>query len=204
MEITIEQIQKKFKSLPEELRWAIIDSNIDDKIIAIGETVGLNIEKMGQLSLEVYVVLIGLIHPDDFASSIKKSLNVDDNRIKSIVDLTNEKIFKNIREKILSLHTTSTKKVIEIETEQPQKKEEERELVTEDTAKEEIKPVVETVFNDVKKEENLIVEESKKETEKKFDIFSDKMSGVFTLAPKETNHTEKDTKVDPYRLNPNE
>lgn len=115
MEITIEEIQKKFDNLPEDLRWAIMAADVDEKITEIGKSQNLTVQQMGQLSLETHVVMFGLIHPDKFEESLQASLGLEPEKIKTIVMLVNEKILKNIREKIMSLYKNKDHQNIPIE-----------------------------------------------------------------------------------------
>ena len=101
MEITLEEIQKKFESLPEDLKWTIMAARVDDNIIEIGQKEGLTVEQMGQLSLETHMVMFGFTHPDKFEESVKKSLKLPDEKIHAIVNDVNEKILKEIREKLI-------------------------------------------------------------------------------------------------------
>lgn len=104
MEITLEEIQKKFEGLPEDLRWAIMAANVDEKITEMGRTYGLNVEQMGQLSLETHMVMFGFTHPDKFEESVKASMQLPDEKNKAIINEINEKILKDIREKLMSLY----------------------------------------------------------------------------------------------------
>jgi len=110
MEITLEEIQKKFEGLPEDLRWAIMAANADDKIIQIGQENGLNVEQMGQLSLETHMVMFGFTHPDKFEESVKASMQLPDEKNKKIINEINEKILKDIREKLMSLYQKEGKR----------------------------------------------------------------------------------------------
>lgn len=101
MEITLEEIQKKFESLPEDLKWAVMAANVDENIIDIGQAQGLNVEQMGQLSLETHMVMFGFTHPDKFEESVKNRLNLPDEKIRAIVNVVNEKILKEIRAKAM-------------------------------------------------------------------------------------------------------
>ena len=103
-EVTIEEMQKKFEELPEDLKLAIMSADIDDNIIQIGKDQGLNVDQTGQLSLETHAVMFGYTHPDKFQESVKASLGLPDEKIKTVVDSVNEKILKNIREKLMELH----------------------------------------------------------------------------------------------------
>lgn len=105
MEITLEEIQKKFESLPEEVKWAIMAINVDDKIIEIGQTNNLNVEQMGQLSLETYMVMLGFVKPEKFEESLKNSLQLPDEKIRAVGNLVNEKILKGIRSKMMESST---------------------------------------------------------------------------------------------------
>ena len=104
MQITLEEIQKKFESLPEDLKWAIMAANVDEKITQIGKDNNLTVEQMGQLSLETHMVMFGFTHPDKFEASVKASLQLPDEKNKTIVNKINETILKDIREKLMSLY----------------------------------------------------------------------------------------------------
>ncbi len=103
IEVTIEELQKKFESLPEDLRWAIMAANVDENITEIGKEFNLNVEQMGQLSLETHAVMFGYTHPDKFEESVKASMQLPDEKNKAIVNAVNEKILKNIREQLMAL-----------------------------------------------------------------------------------------------------
>ncbi|MFA5932112.1 MAG: hypothetical protein WC793_01915 [Candidatus Paceibacterota bacterium] len=123
MEITLEEIQKKFDDLPEDLKWAIMGVNVDDNIIEIGQTQGLNVEQMGQLSLETHMVMFGFTHPDKFEESIKNSMKLGDEKTRLIVNAVNEKILKEIKEKMMQMYdNTSKKDTTEHDTEEEKKK----------------------------------------------------------------------------------
>lgn len=94
MELSIEDIKNKFEKLPEDLKWAIIGAKIDEKLMQIGSAQGLNIRQIGQLSLETHAVMMGFVHPDQFASSIKASLGLDEERVRLITASVNERIIK--------------------------------------------------------------------------------------------------------------
>jgi hypothetical protein len=104
MEITLEEIQKKFDSLPEDLKWAIMAANVDDNIIEIGQMQGLNVEQMGQLSLETHMVMFGFTHPDKFEESVRNSMKLGDEKTRLIVNAVNEKILKEIKDKMMQMY----------------------------------------------------------------------------------------------------
>jgi len=109
MEITLEQIQKKFEGLPENLKWAIMGANVDDNIIDIGKEQGLNVEQLGQLSLETYMEMFGFTPPEKFEESVQKSMQLPPEKTHALVEAINEKIFKKIREQLGETHEDVTK-----------------------------------------------------------------------------------------------
>ena len=111
MEITLEEIQKKFESLPEDLKWAVMAANVDENIIDIGQAQGLNVEQMGQLSLETHMVMFGFTNPDKFEESVKNRMNLGDEKTRAVVKAVNEKILKEIREKAIGSSTKEPTKM---------------------------------------------------------------------------------------------
>jgi len=103
VEISIVDLQNKFDTLPENLRWAIMAADVDENITEIGRMFNLNVEQMGQLSLETHGVLYGYTHPDKFEESVKASMQLPDDKNKAIVNAVNDKILKNIREQLMAL-----------------------------------------------------------------------------------------------------
>ncbi|MEI7809981.1 MAG: hypothetical protein WCI41_00265 [bacterium] len=114
-EITLEEIRNKFDSLSEELKLAIMATNVDEKITEIGKERGLNIEQMGQLSYQTHLVMLGYVHADKFEESLKKSLGLSDELIKNIVADINTKILKQIREQLMSATEAPVSKEITLE-----------------------------------------------------------------------------------------
>ena len=110
MEISIEELRKKFEELPEDLRWAIMGVQVDEKIMEIGKSQNLNIEQMGQLALETNLVMFGLLHPDKFKESIQQSLSLPEFKTRNIIEEINEKILKEVKEKYMSLYRKEEEK----------------------------------------------------------------------------------------------
>lgn len=104
MEITINQMQEKFKSLPEETRWAIMAANVDDKIIDIGQKNNLTVKQMSQLALETQAVMLGFLPPEEFESSIKISLGLSPELNKMVVESVNKDILSEIRHKLMGVY----------------------------------------------------------------------------------------------------
>lgn len=181
MEITIEEIQKKFESLPEDLRWAIMGADVDNKIIEIGKENNLKVEEMGQLSLEVHAVMLGFIHPNQFEASVQESLKFDPNKTRTLVNAVNEKILKNIREQIMLLYKN---------------RDHENTAIKEEEIKKEDK-------NEIFKNAGIEIVENNNQFEKKEEVAPKDMSNMSkgTLdIPFDTQNTQKTTSISEQKL----
>ena len=195
MEITLEEIQKKFESLPEDLKWAIMGANVDDKIIEIGQANNLNVAQMGQLSLETHMVMFGFVHPDKFEDSVKISLGLPEDKIKIIVNQVNEKILKEIREQVLSMYKSGEEK------EDENKHEEEDEIMK--NAGIEIKRNGSIKTNTVVS--NKLLDSVKiPVTHTNHSLTNITPSSNNTQTMPEVKKTSYETNKDPYRLSPDE
>lgn len=195
MELTIEDIKNKFDKLPEDLKWAIMGAKIDEKLMQIGSTHGLNIRQIGQLSLETHAVMMGFLHPDQFASSIKASLGLDDEKVKLITLSVNEKIIKGVREKLVELRGGS----MPVPDDVPEKRLPKEENIIQET----------NTTTEQNKEENL--EEKIREEDKKITngiitnklistVVSNKSKTEYSPNKEIMNTNTETKKVDPYRM----
>jgi len=221
MEITLEEIQKKFEELPEDLKWAIIEAKVDDSIIEIGKEQNLNVDQTGQLSLETHMVIFGITPEEKFNDSIKTSLNLNDEKTNEVINAINEKILKKIRENLMS--SSQEKK-------EEEKKEDASilntagieimpEEITAPVKEEVIKEKASDMLSDVENPELIKIQADKEKIES---ITAQKLSGSFktpsvkteytlnnlskqntgTVAPVATPSADtatKTIKVDPYR-----
>jgi hypothetical protein len=204
MEITIEEIQKKFDSLPEDLKWAIMASDVDEKITDIGKLNNLTVEQMRQLSLETHMVMFGFTHPDKFEKSLEASLKLTEDKTKRIANVINERILKNIREQVMNLHKNPDHINMPIQKE--------------DTREEEHKEVfksagIEILPNQKEKENKMLPKEDKLNKNKIESSLTNKLSGKVHTPIRTTeytlnNITKEDStpdtsgytdKIDPYR-----
>ncbi|MGH7249874.1 MAG: hypothetical protein ACREGC_02775, partial [Minisyncoccia bacterium] len=78
-------------------------------IIEIGKEQNLNVEEMGQLSLETNMAMLGFTDINKFEQSVKNSLKFTDEKTKTIVNAENEKILKEIREKMKETYSEGPK-----------------------------------------------------------------------------------------------
>ncbi|MEK7572747.1 MAG: hypothetical protein AAB493_02755 [Patescibacteria group bacterium] len=102
-EITLEEIQKKFGSLPENLRLAILVSDADKKINTIGRENGLNVNQNTELLFKTHLVMLGFIHPDKLEDFIKEITDIPLQVVKSVAKDIDEQILKDIRDDLIAL-----------------------------------------------------------------------------------------------------
>lgn len=104
MRISQEEIQKRFKQLPESLRDAIFSAEITETLIAIGKKYGLGLDKVGDLSAETSLVMLGITHPNQYISELQKALGVERDVARNIAQEVNTQVFAKIREELRKLH----------------------------------------------------------------------------------------------------
>src|SRR3989344_2939653 len=101
---TKEEIQTRFQKLPPNLKDAIVDVDVSEKIFAIGESAGLTIEQIGTLAAETGYVTLGLTRPNEFVSALSKNLGISEDSAKKIAAEVNHQIFYPIREALKAAH----------------------------------------------------------------------------------------------------
>lgn len=112
---TNNEIQQKFKDLPQDLRDAIFSVDTADIIQAIAKRHGLSIDKMGELADEVGLLILGATHPKDFVSHLEKKLDVDVEKVKKIAEEVNTQIFAKIKESLKKMHAMEEEEIIKKE-----------------------------------------------------------------------------------------
>lgn len=104
MRISQEEIQKRFKNLPESLREAIFSAEITETLIAIGKKYGLGLDKVGDLSTETNLVMLGVTHPNQYISQLQQTLGIERDVARNIAQEVNTQVFAKIREELRKLH----------------------------------------------------------------------------------------------------
>lgn len=104
MEYQYQQLEEKFKLLPEDIRRVISSAEIMGKIADIAENHDLMLDKADELAQETSFVMLGLTHPNEFIPHLRKRLGVSDDVVNKIADEVNEQVFKEIRESLKKIH----------------------------------------------------------------------------------------------------
>ncbi|MCR4306851.1 MAG: hypothetical protein NUV42_02670 [Candidatus Yonathbacteria bacterium] len=104
MEDEKQQLLEQFKKLPKDLQDAITSNDIDVALQEISKRSRLHIDQAGELADEVGLVLLGVVHPDDFLEDVLFRLKIDKKAAMEIVADVNEHVFKKVRESLMKVH----------------------------------------------------------------------------------------------------
>ncbi len=94
---TNEQLMARYKTLPGELKEAILSVDTSKAIQEIGKKHGLAIDKLGVLADETSAVMLGFERADDFISNLARQLGVAGEKAAKIGEEINAAIFSKIR-----------------------------------------------------------------------------------------------------------
>lgn len=99
-----EIIKTQFNKLPKEIQDAILSANWSDVLRVIAKKYQLHIDQTGLLQTETAMVLLGLIHPDDFQNNLIQELKISSLVAKEIVKDINDEIFFKIRSSLKEIY----------------------------------------------------------------------------------------------------
>lgn len=94
----------RYDKLPPEIREALFSAATADKVFEIGKKHGLLIDKVGILSSEIGMLMIGITHPREFVGSLSISLNLSANDARKIAHDINMEILAPLHDHLLKLH----------------------------------------------------------------------------------------------------
>lgn len=106
-QINEETILKRYESLPDDLKEALMGVSTADAIYEIGRKSNLNVEKIGALAEEVGLIILGFTPSANFISDLKTALGVDEEKASEIANEINQRVFLSIRESLRRLHGAS-------------------------------------------------------------------------------------------------
>ena len=101
---TTEVLIQKYKELPQDLQDSIFSEKTSDSIRSISTNYKLEIKKMGILADEIGLVLLGVLHPKDFITSLSEKLEIDRETAKQIASDVNQQIFQKVRVSLRKIH----------------------------------------------------------------------------------------------------
>jgi len=104
MSETQEAIKKQLAKLPKDLRDAVVAADLPEKFKTIANKHKLRIDQGGALENETMFVMLGLEHPDDYTSNLKREADISQEEAESIAEEVNRMIFLPIRASLKKLH----------------------------------------------------------------------------------------------------
>ncbi len=100
MKYTVEEINEKFKSLPEELQEAITSANTITKLDGISKKYSLMLDQASELGDEVGLFMVGLVKQKDFVKNIAERMGIRLSVAESISRDINTEVFDPIRDSL--------------------------------------------------------------------------------------------------------
>lgn len=105
MNFTQEQLDTKYKTLPQDLKEAIDSVEIGNLIAEIGNNNGLLLDKTAELMDQTALVMLGIITSKEFEKNLVKKLQIDDRIATSIASEINDKVFGKIRSSLQKIQS---------------------------------------------------------------------------------------------------
>lgn len=96
------KLDERFATLPQDVQEAILDSNYQKELYTIANESKLSIDQMGKLEKATNKILLGIEHPDKYASILASELALSNEQALEIASKVNERVLKNIREQLKS------------------------------------------------------------------------------------------------------
>ncbi len=104
MEYSSEQLLERFSKLPDDLKTATWDLDIEGAVGDIGIKYQLHIDQIGVLADHIALTIIGLEPIDQFKNNLEKELLLPKEKMNELIGEVNQQIFLPIRESLQRLH----------------------------------------------------------------------------------------------------
>ena len=102
----------RLDKLPPQLKDAIFSNVNAEKMFDIGKRHGLLIDKVGEMTNETGLLMLGVTHPDEFVGNLAERLQVDRASASKIADDINREIFAPVREHLRAQFGMASQKII--------------------------------------------------------------------------------------------
>ncbi|MBP9711273.1 MAG: hypothetical protein KBD50_03410 [Candidatus Pacebacteria bacterium] len=99
MDPALEQkISARMAELPDNVRQAIVSSDLEKKIQTIGGKHRLHLDQMGKLEDETLLVMLGFAEPDEFATNLASQIGIAQSEAQAIAEDLGNEVFLPIRQ----------------------------------------------------------------------------------------------------------
>jgi hypothetical protein len=100
-----EQLTEKYNTLPQDVRDAIFNVDLEKQITDIGEKYSLHIDQIGELMEAVQFVMLGILPSKDFIRNLYDRLEIQNKeKVRAIARDVNELVFAKIKESLKQIH----------------------------------------------------------------------------------------------------
>ncbi len=112
-----EIVKKQWQKMPVEIQNALSVSGWENKIIELGKRHGLRVDQLGMFQQETLLVLLGLVHPDQYIHELQTRLNVVAPKAEALANDADKEIFSGIREKLKEVYGNNDETEIDTDEE---------------------------------------------------------------------------------------
>lgn len=113
MPYTPDQRYEMFQNLPQDVKEAIGSVEYIQTLSEIEKKYHLHLDQADKLSREIYELMLGITHPQEFVAKVARSLAVPAETAKQIAEEVNTKIFRPIRVSLMKIHEEVARAALE-------------------------------------------------------------------------------------------
>jgi hypothetical protein len=117
-ELTMEEIQAKFETLPPEMKAAVRSPDVLDTIENIGKRHNLMIDQIGDLVDQIVLIMLGFEHSSTFVADISKRLSLKEDRARRLAKDVNAEVFAKLKTHMREAEEASRPSINQISPEQ--------------------------------------------------------------------------------------
>jgi hypothetical protein len=99
------------KEIPPQINELIESKDFSDQIVALGESLGLNIDQIGELCAAVNSVLLGLIPSRTFTKTVKNKLEINDELTERVINELNIKVFSKLKTEMRAIFADNSTQI---------------------------------------------------------------------------------------------
>jgi len=113
--MTEEELEKRYQSLPPELKEALSDKKLSEKVDLIGKEFKISEEKLEELGGICGAVFWGIIPLSELGKQLKKELNLSEEKSRALAEKLDSEIFSKYKDQLSSFQKSSPPSLIKEE-----------------------------------------------------------------------------------------
>ena len=107
---TIEEIEERFNSLPQDVQQAINSIDTTRKVSKIGQDYRLHFDQIQSLAASIGYLMLGFLKPSEFVYDLSREAHLPESVATEIAKEVNEKILRPIKERLREVHEEVARK----------------------------------------------------------------------------------------------